>query len=82
MICKERDGGDIQTKIGKNFLDGTPFEITSDWIDIKQTSLDSYFDWFKDKNEKDVQNRVSNEIKKAGNEIGQKKSEKEMKKEK
>lgn len=74
--------GDIQTEVGKKFLDGTGFEVTSDWIDIKQTSSDLYFDWFSDKSDKETLNKVSKEIQKVGNEIGKKKSDKEMGKEK
>jgi RHS repeat-associated protein len=59
------DWGDFQTGFARKFLPGTGFEVTSDWIDVKQTSSDPYFDFYKNKSEESKQNKVSNEIQKS-----------------
>ncbi|OJW31015.1 MAG: hypothetical protein BGO54_07585 [Sphingobacteriales bacterium 46-32] len=59
------DWGDFQTGVGKKYLPGTGFRVTSDWIEIKQTNADLYFDFYKNTSMESKQNRVSNEIEKT-----------------
>jgi RHS repeat-associated protein len=54
--------GDFQTGFAGKFLPGTGFNVYSDWFDVKQSSSDLYFDFFKGKSSESKQNRVSNEI--------------------
>ncbi len=55
--------GDTQTRLAGKYLPGQGFKIVSDWVDVKQSSSDSHFDWFKGKPRYSdgKQNEISNE---------------------
>ena len=79
---ERNDWGDYQTDFANKYLPGTPFQITSEWIDVKQTNAD-YFDWFTGKSDKDVPNRLggpnskeTKEVKKTGTSTGEVNKEK------
>jgi RHS repeat-associated protein len=59
---KRSDWGEIQTQTGGTLLPGRSFEIRSDWVDVKQTSADKFFDWFNGKDQNGKQNKASNEL--------------------
>jgi RHS repeat-associated protein len=58
------DWGNLQTEIARRFLPGQAFEITSDWIAVRQTNEDEWFDYFNKTSVESKQNRVSNELQK------------------
>ncbi|PVD50633.1 hypothetical protein DC498_18740 [Terrimonas sp.] len=70
---QRNDWGDMQTDFADKNLNGKGFEITSEWIDIKQENS-NYFDYFKGKSEEVIMNKmadkskVTGEVKKANSE--------------
>ena len=54
--------GDIQTKIGKKYLSGEGFTVTSDVIHVNQSSSDASFDWYIGKTANGKQNEISNDM--------------------
>ena len=57
--------GTTQNDFGGKYLPGTGFPVASDWVNVKQTSADAFFDWFNGKPTYDQgkQNEISNELK-------------------
>ena len=79
---ERNEWGNFQTEFANKYLPGTPFHITSEWIDIKQEQEDS-FDWFDGKSQTDVPNRLGNsnsretkEVKNSGTSTGETKKRK------
>ena len=61
---KKKDGvrsedSEFFTSIGRAFLDGQGFDVTTDSININQTSEDSQVDWWNGKNFKDAPNPIA-----------------------
>jgi len=59
--------GDFQTKMGEIFLNGDGFTITSDWVNVNQSSSDAILDWFSDKSQEVLGNKVGSA---ASSELG------------
>ena len=55
--------GDIQTKLADKYLPGQGFNITSEVMQVKQTSFDASFDWYNGKAADGKQNEISNDMK-------------------
>ncbi|WP_290796213.1 RHS repeat domain-containing protein [Flavihumibacter sp. UBA7668] len=60
--------GDFQTRFAENNLPGTPFEIRSEWINVKQDNS-NFFDWFNGKSSKDIPNKFGGGNSKEAKEI-------------
>ncbi len=79
---ERNEWGDFQTEFANKYLPGTPFQITSEWIEVKQENAD-YFDWFEGKSDADVPNRLgtsnsreTKEVKKSSTSTGELKKKK------
>lgn len=52
--------GDTQTDFAQKYLVGQGFSVESEWVNVKQTSADTEFDYFAGKSEDVIPNELIN----------------------